>query len=61
MVLPHGIEPHPSALQADAHTSYAREALNGRRSRIRTCDPSAPNGMLYQTEPRADYSFGAVV
>lgn len=27
---------------------------NGRDERIRTSDPSVPNAMLYQTEPRPD-------
>ncbi len=30
------------------------EITNGRDERIRTSDPSVPNAVLYQTEPRPD-------
>lgn len=32
----------------------------GSRCRIRTCDPSAPNGVLYQTELNAIINSGSV-
>ena len=37
-----------------AHSLHNRKVKSGRGERIRTSDPSVPNRVLYQAEPRPD-------
>ncbi len=49
-----GSNRRPPACKAGALPAELRAHLNGREDRIRTCDPSVPNRMLYQAEPLPD-------
>lgn len=51
-----GSNRRPPACKAGALPAELRahKKYNGREDRIRTCDPSVPNRMLYQAEPLPD-------